>query len=85
MSRRRRWRARDVSVWDIARVASLVCRWCTGAVIQGSVVLFVGPTRLVCCRVCALQFRGVTPPPALTQSSSSDVDPRMLQLPESER
>jgi len=84
VSKRRRWRARDVSVWTVARSALMVCRWCSESVTQGSLVLIVGPTRLTCCRGCALRFRGVTPPATL-EESEGEHDPRMLQLPESER
>lgn len=84
MSRRRRFRARDVSTWTIARSSLLVCKWCSEPVTQGALVLIVGPSRLTCCRECALRFRGVTPP-AVTQDAGGDVDHRLRQLPEHER
>ena len=84
MIHRRRWRARDVSRWEVAR-ATRACRWCSESIIAGMLVLVVGPSQLACCRSCAKRFRGVTPPVALEQNNEGDVDPRMLQLPEGDR
>jgi len=83
VSHRRRWRARDVSRWETARVTR-TCRWCSESIIVGMLVLVVGPSQLPCCRGCANRFRGVTPPPEMVDGAT-DIDPRMRALPESDR